>query len=49
MYNNFEMAKNDLDALNIELEKAKITQRKLNELDKSENSYYAYGFIYYVF
>ena len=45
MYNNYEMAKNDLEVLNVELEKAKITQKKIEELDQSEGVYYSYGYI----
>lgn len=43
MYNNYEMAKNDLETLNMKLEKAKITQTKLNQVDASKDVHFAYG------
>lgn len=43
MYNNYEMAKTDLDALNVKMEQARITLKKVEELDSSKNLYRAYG------
>ena len=43
MYNNYEMAKTDLDALNVKMEQARITLNKVEELDNSKNLYRAYG------
>ena len=43
MYNNYEMAKTDLDALNVKMEQARITLKKVEELDNSKNLYRAYG------
>ena len=43
MYNNYEMAKTDLDALNVKMEQARITLKKVEELDASKDVYCAYG------
>ena len=43
MYNNYEMAKTDLDALNVKMEQARITQKKVEELDASKDVYCSYG------
>ena len=43
MYNNYEMAKTDLDALNVKMEQARITLKKVEELDSLKNLYRAYG------
>lgn len=37
------MAKTDLDALNVKMEQARITLKKVEELDNSKNLYRAYG------
>lgn len=43
MYNNYEMAKTDLDALNVRMEQARITLKKVEELDTSKDVYCSYG------
>ncbi|KAK8816076.1 MYND-type zinc finger protein [Blastocystis sp. ATCC 50177/Nand II] len=46
MYNNYEMAKTDLDALNVKMEQARITLKKVEELDASKDVYCSYGSMY---
>lgn len=48
MYNNYEMAKNDLEVATSQLEKAKTTKSSLSEADKTKSIPYAFGTKYFI-
>ena len=43
MYNNYEMAKNDLDVLKLKLESLTKSKQQLEKMDTSKSTYFAYG------
>ena len=43
MYNNYEMAKNDIERLKQQMEVAEITSKKLDEIDPDKSVFYGYG------
>ena len=45
MYNNYEMAKNDLDVLQLKLENLTKSKQQLEKMDPSKNTYFAYGIL----
>jgi chaperonin cofactor prefoldin len=45
MYNNYEMASTDLEAVNQKLQRAEITMNKLNEIESTKNVYCGYGLL----
>ena len=45
MYNNYEMAKNDLDGLQLKLENLTKSKQQLEKMDPSKNTYFAYGIL----
>ena len=45
MYNNYEMAKNDLDVLKLKLESLTKSKQQLEKMDTSKSTYFAYGIL----
>ena len=45
MYNNYEMAKNDLDVLKLKLENLTKSKQQLEKIDTSKSTYFAYGIL----
>ena len=45
MYNNYEMAKNDLDVLKLKLESLTKSKQKKKKMDTSKSTYFSYGIL----